>query len=99
MPCEPGCVAMETRILLSLWLSEVRKCPPGVQGPGQTEGWVGRWKMQDLVGEVMRWTGKIPLPEVGTESPFSAGPRTEPPRTLPSGDTPLPGLQSWLGPG
>lgn len=63
MPCASGCVAMGTRILLSLWLSGVRKYPLEAEGPSQRGGgWGERWKTWDLVDEVRRWVRKIPLP-------------------------------------
>lgn len=82
---------MGTRILLSLWLSGVRKYPLGAEGPGQMgDKWGERWKTWDLVGEVRRQVRKIPLPEVGAESSFSAGLQTEPPGPLPSETLPSP---------
>lgn len=82
---------MGTRILRYLWLSGVRKFPLRAEGPSQIgAGWGAWWKTWDLVGEV--W--KVPVPEVETEFPFSAGFRTEFPGTLPSEILPSPGFRA-----
>lgn len=57
---------MGTRILLSLWLSGIRKYVLGAEGPGQIgAGCIRRWETWDLVGDFRRWVRKVPLPEVG----------------------------------
>lgn len=45
---------MGTRVLTSLWLPGVRKCPLGAEGPSQTGAWEQRQKTGDLGGEVRR---------------------------------------------
>lgn len=52
----------------------------------------GIWEVR--LGDRM---GKIPLIELGTGSPFLVGFRTEPPGTLPSGNTPCPRASEQAG--